>query len=107
MVVPISKTKYVILMSLNKDGKEIGTLGMLMAGGSAGVFSWLVTFPTDVVKTRLQSDVEGKYNGALDCVRKTWKAEGMPAFWRGLGSTVLRAFPINAATFTVVTWIMR
>lgn len=78
-----------------------------MAGGMAGVFSWIVTFPIDVVKTRLQSDVAGKYSGAIDCFKKTYAAEGHKAFSRGLVSTILRAFPTNAATFTVVTWIMR
>jgi solute carrier family 25 carnitine/acylcarnitine transporter 20/29 len=88
------------------DG-QVGTLGMLMAGGMAGVVSWIVTFPIDVVKTRLQCDSSGKYTGVFDCVRKTYAAEGYKAFSRGLTSTVIRAFPTNAATFTVVTWIMR
>ncbi|ODN04271.1 Mitochondrial basic amino acids transporter [Orchesella cincta] len=88
------------------DG-QVGTLGMLMAGGMAGVLSWIVTFPIDVVKTRLQCDDRGKYSGAFDCARKTYRSEGYRAFSRGLVSTVIRAFPTNAATFTVVTWIMR
>lgn len=88
-------------------GREVGPFGMMMAGGLAGVMSWIVTFPIDVVKTRLQSDVAGKYTGAVDCMIKTYKAEGHAAFSRGLVSTVIRAFPTNAATFTVVTYIMR
>ncbi len=85
----------------------MGTLGMMLAGGMAGVISWIVTFPIDVVKTRLQCDDRGKYNGIIDCIRKTYSTEGHRAFSRGLVSTVIRAFPTNAATFTVVTWIMR
>ncbi|CAL8111332.1 unnamed protein product [Orchesella dallaii] len=88
-------------------GGEVGTLGMMFAGGMAGVLSWIVTFPIDVVKTRLQCDASGKYSGAFDCARKTYRSEGYRAFSRGLVSTVIRAFPTNAATFTVVTWIMR
>lgn len=88
------------------DG-QVGTLGMMLAGGMAGVISWIVTFPIDVVKTRLQCDDRGKYRGIIDCVRKTYSTEGHRAFSRGLVSTVIRAFPTNAATFTVVTWIMR
>jgi solute carrier family 25 carnitine/acylcarnitine transporter 20/29 len=80
---------------------------MMMAGGMAGVTSWIFTFPIDVVKTRLQSDVSGKYSGAIDCAKKTWIAEGSRAFTRGLVSTVIRAFPTNAATFTVVAYIMK
>jgi len=85
----------------------VGTFGMMMAGGMAGVASWILTFPIDVVKTRIQSDVSGSYKGVVDCIKKTWVNEGSRAFSRGLVSSVIRAFPTNAATFTVVTWIMR
>jgi hypothetical protein len=80
---------------------------MLMAGGMSGVVSWVVTYPTDVVKTRIQMDTEGKYKGVADCIKKIYQTEGSGAFTRGLTPAVLRAFPTNAATFTVVTWIMR
>ncbi|CAG7720959.1 unnamed protein product, partial [Allacma fusca] len=93
--------------ALTRGGREITTPEMLMAGGMAGVASWIACFPMDVVKTRLQSDTQGKYMGTIDCIRKTMATEGYRAFFRGLNSTVIRAFPTNAATFTTVTWIMR
>ena len=34
--------------------KPIGTAHMMLAGGMAGMFSWLLTYPIDVVKSRLQ-----------------------------------------------------
>jgi len=80
---------------------------MLMAGGTAGVASWIFTVPIDVVKTRIQCDTVGKYSGAVDCFKKIYKSEGFPSFFRGLTSSLIRAFPTNAATFTVVTYIMR
>lgn len=81
----------------------------LMAGGFAGTFSWLVSFPVDVVKSRLQTDgMDGKlkYTGAVDCVKKSYQAEGMNFFTRGLTSTLLRAFPMNAVCFLVVSYVM-
>lgn len=91
----------------SKRGGDVSTFEMMMAGGMAGVFSWIACFPMDVIKTRLQSDVSGKYTGAVDCYRKTIGTEGYKALFRGLNSTVIRAFPTNAATFTAVMWVMR
>ena len=34
-------------------------------------------------------------------------SEGYSCLFRGVGSTVIRAFPTNAATMGVVTWIMK
>ena len=81
-----------------------------MAGGFAGTFSWIVTFPIDVVKSRLQVDgIEGtpKYKGAMDCVKKSYQTEGLAFFTRGLNSTLMRAFPMNAVCFLVVSYVMK
>lgn len=82
----------------------------LMAGGIAGTFSWLISFPIDVVKSRLQVDgIDGKpkYKGTIDCVKKSYQAEGMKFFTRGLNSTLMRAFPMNAVCFLVVSYVMK
>lgn len=79
---------------------------LLFAGGMSGIVSWLSTYPIDVIKSRLQADGIGgvnQYNGIMDCVRKSYQSEGMRVFTRGLTSTLLRAFPVNAATFATVT----
>ncbi|XP_046418929.1 mitochondrial basic amino acids transporter isoform X1 [Neodiprion virginianus] len=85
----------------------ISTFNMLMAGGLAGTASWIVTYPVDVIKSRLQAEVTGRYSGALDCLRQSVSAEGYACLFKGLNSTIIRAFPTNAATFTVVTWAFR
>ncbi|XP_075471193.1 mitochondrial basic amino acids transporter isoform X1 [Ascaphus truei] len=79
---------------------------LLFAGGMSGIASWLSTYPIDVIKSRLQADGIGgvnHYNGIVDCVRKSYAVEGWRVFTRGLTSTLLRAFPVNAATFAIVT----
>ncbi|XP_068194454.1 mitochondrial basic amino acids transporter isoform X3 [Antennarius striatus] len=79
---------------------------LLFAGGMSGIFSWLSTYPVDVIKSRLQADGVGgvnKYNGIMDCVRQSFQKEGWSVFSRGLVSTLLRAFPVNATTFATVT----
>ncbi|XP_051951639.1 mitochondrial basic amino acids transporter-like isoform X1 [Xyrauchen texanus] len=79
---------------------------LLFAGGMSGIASWLSTYPVDVIKSRLQADgVGGKfqYSSIMDCTRKSIKREGWRVFTRGLTSTLLRAFPVNATTFATVT----
>lgn len=63
---------------------------LLMAGGLAGCFSWLVTYPIDVIKTRYQADES--YANVRDCIKKTMQSEGNAVFWRGLIPTLLRYF---------------
>lgn len=82
---------------------------LLFAGGMAGIASWLSTYPVDVIKSRLQADGVGgvnQYSSIADCVRQSVRREGYMVFTRGLTSTLLRAFPVNAATFATVTLVL-
>ncbi len=40
-------------------------------------------------------------------MQASWRAEGPQFLTRGLGSTVIRAFPMNAATFFVYNLVMK
>ncbi|XP_017786860.1 PREDICTED: mitochondrial basic amino acids transporter [Nicrophorus vespilloides] len=92
-------------LSRTRDGAPVSTSRMLFCGGLAGVVSWTLTYPVDVLKSRLQYDP--KYTGAVDCLRRSLAAEGPHFLFRGLTPALVRAFPVNAAVFTVVTWTMR
>ena len=84
----------------------VSTPVLLLSGGLAGQCSWLSTYPVDVIKTRIQNDSRGEFKGAIDCVKRTWLESGVGGFFRGLSATMMRAFPVNAATFLTVTWII-
>ena len=86
---------------------HLGVLELLMAGGIAGSISWVSTYPFDVVKSRFQADINGKYTGLVDCARQAYKSQGMPVFFRGLSTALVRAFPVNAATLATYTLILR
>lgn len=97
-----------------EGAKHCPMIGLLMAGGLAGCCSWFSNYPVDVIKTRIQADgvyMDGKfhykYTGYKDCVKKSLAEEGWSFLYRGLTPTLLRAFPTNAATFTVVTLALR
>lgn len=90
--------------------KHPSSFHILMAGGLAGVLSWFITFPIDVIKTRMQVDgfnQQHQYSNYYDCLKKSYKSEGWRLFTRGLSSTLLRAFPMNAVCFLMVSTIMK
>jgi hypothetical protein len=51
-----------------------------------------------VIKSRLQSAPNGTYNGFADCVRKTIKADGVGALWKGFSAAMARAVPANVSS---------
>lgn len=72
---------------------------IVLAGGSAGAFQWLLTYPLDVTKSRIQAAKPGTYSGVLDCAIKSVSAEGPMVLFRGLNMALLRAFPLHASIF--------
>ncbi|ODQ52188.1 mitochondrial carrier [Saitoella complicata NRRL Y-17804] len=95
--------------SITRD--QIPAYRLCLYGAGAGYAMWFTSYPIDVIKSRLQTDgfagEAKKYLSGRDCLRKTWKGEGMGGFWRGFGPTVVRAAPVNAATFLVFEAAMR
>jgi len=75
----------------------------LIAGGIGGVMYWLLTYPTDVIKSSMQTDStirsERKYSGWLDCASKIYKADGARGFFKGFTPCLIRSFPANAVCF--------
>lgn len=94
----------------NKPVDQLGIFSLCFAGAIAGIASWVVTFPIDVVKSRIQGDgIDGKreYQGIIDCFRRTYQKEGWQAFGKGLTPTLIRAIPANAAIFYTVVVVKR
>lgn len=62
-----------------------------------------MVLPIDVVKSRIQADcpINPKYRGMVDCIRVSYKTEGLPVFFRGFYAIAFRALIVNAATFYV------
>lgn len=77
------------------------------AGGIAGALSWVLLYPIDVIKSRLQGDAVGKFTGAWDCLVKSVRSDGWRCLGRGMGAVALRAFISNGACFSAVVWTER
>ncbi|XP_040831480.1 solute carrier family 25 member 47 [Ochotona curzoniae] len=76
-------------------------LGVLVAGGCAGVLAWAVATPMDVIKSRLQADGQGqqRYRGLLHCMVTSVREEGLRVLFKGLTLNCCRAFPVNMVVF--------
>eukprot|EP01035_Chromulina_nebulosa_P017283 gene17283-22819_t len=79
---------------------EPSTLATLFAGGLAGSASWGLIYPIDVIKSNIQIS-NGKPLSMIETSLKLLRKYGPTVFFRGFVTTVVRAFPVNAATFYV------
>ena len=64
-------------------------VNILLAGGLAGWFSWLASYPVDVCKTRVQSDLAGNIRNAFR----------MGNLWKGFSYCSMRCCIANAGGF--------
>jgi len=89
---------------------NLNPLWVILCGAFGGFAMWAPVFPIDSIKSRMQTDGFGKdakYSGALDCARKVLAKEGVPGLFKGFAPCMLRAAPVNAATFLGFELAMR
>lgn len=65
-----------------------------------------------VIRSRLQEqgqvrNSEVHYAGVVDCIRKVFQKEGLPGFYRGCATNLLRTTPSAVITFTSYEMIHR
>ena len=87
---------------LKQDEKPTATRKMIF-GGMAGVMAGLITYPNDTVRRLLQLQgsrgTEAVYTGYWDCVRQTYRREGIGRFYRGVVVNIVRMAPNAAVQF--------
>ncbi|KAE9542989.1 hypothetical protein AGLY_002900 [Aphis glycines] len=82
-------------------GSNKGLKG-IVAGGITGGIEICITYPTEYVKTQIQLDEKAgarKYNGIMDCVKKTVKSHGVFGLYRGLSVLLYGSIPKSAVRF--------
>lgn len=77
--------------------------GKIGAAGTAKFFAALITYPHEVIRTRLRqapmADGRLKYTGIVQCFRLMWKEEGMASLYGGLTPHMLRVVPSACIMF--------
>jgi solute carrier family 25 folate transporter 32 len=90
------------------DG-SLSPLGYFACSSLSMTVSSVLTYPQDVVRARLQGT--DRYTGAMDCVRQTYRLEGLRGLYAGLGAHLARLLPTSAITFLVYertcAWLSR
>lgn len=76
-----------------------------IAGGFAGMATWGVTYPFDVLKTVWQTN-QTQQLSYYSTFRHCFNNQGSRFFFKGLGATLFRAWPHNAVVFFVYNSIM-
>ena len=99
----IQYTSYYYINRITKDTKFDSKL---FAGAFAGTFTISITYPTDLIRRRLQ--LQGfdksvpKYDGIFDCCKKIFKHDGIKGFYRGLSATYVKTGPAVAIQFWTI-----
>jgi len=88
--------------ALIKQGEDDLTVWTrLFAGAAAGITSVTVTYPLDLIRTRLsvQTAENWKYNGIVNCAIVIARTEGPLALYKGINPTVLGIAPYVGLNF--------
>jgi solute carrier family 25 protein 43 len=95
-------TKLKVILADPNTGK-ISPLNSLLAGSVGGISATVVTYPTDMVKTRLTvahaDPSKSKYKSILHCFKVVAQEEGMMAFYKGLSTSIIGVIPFAGGTF--------
>ncbi|KZP25655.1 mitochondrial carrier [Athelia psychrophila] len=94
----------------NADSPVARALRDIAFGSLAGMVSEVFEYPFDLAKTRLQSQVlenTARFSGPLDCLKQTWKNEGVRGLYRGLPVPLVGSMAETASVFVAYTQLQR
>ncbi|KAM7140599.1 mitochondrial ornithine transporter 2 [Molossus nigricans] len=87
---------------------ELGPVPLMLSGGIAGICLWLVIYPVDCIKSRIQVlSMSGKQAGFIRTLLSIVEREGIAALYFGLTATMIRALPANGSLFLVYEYSRR
>ncbi|GMM35072.1 mitochondrial 2-oxodicarboxylate carrier [Saccharomycopsis crataegensis] len=88
------------------DTRPLPFTYQFIAGAVAGISEILMMYPLDVVKTRMQLQVNKptgaigeQYSGVFDCIKKIVKTEGPTRLYRGISAPIMMEAPKRATKF--------
>lgn len=84
------------------DNGALSVGSQLGAGGAAATTAWLVGYPFDVIKTRVQGlrfEKGDRIPSVLATAGEMFRQDGVRVFYRGLGLKLARAVPMSMIGF--------
>ncbi|KAJ0081586.1 hypothetical protein Patl1_10668 [Pistacia atlantica] len=92
------------LIAASSNHSNLIDMGIgIVSGGLGGVAFWSAVLPLDVAKTVIQTDLEkNSTRNPFQILNSIYRRAGLKGCYAGLGPTIVRAFPANAAA--IVTW---
>lgn len=85
-------------------------LASAFAGGCAGSITWAIVYPVDVIKSQIQTaplDTPFRDLRMFSVGQAIVARHGAMYLFRGLGITLLRAFPVNGTIFPVYEFTLK
>ncbi|GBF94373.1 folate transporter chloroplastic [Raphidocelis subcapitata] len=97
------------------EARQLGSAEVSVYGALSKLTAAVSTYPTQVVRSRLQQRFEAGrplvYRSAREAVVLTWQREGAGGFYKGLAPSLLRVMPQSAITLAVyealLQWLSR
>ncbi|KAK3015883.1 hypothetical protein RJ639_005710 [Escallonia herrerae] len=92
------------LKDASSDSTNLMDVGVrIMSGGLGGIAFWSAVLPLDVAKTIIQTAPDkSSTRNPFQVLKSIYGRSGLGGCYTGLGPTIARAFPANAAA--IVTW---
>eukprot|EP00930_Biecheleria_cincta_P031100 TRINITY_DN21578_c0_g1_i1.p1 TRINITY_DN21578_c0_g1~~TRINITY_DN21578_c0_g1_i1.p1 ORF type:complete len:325 (+),score=66.38 TRINITY_DN21578_c0_g1_i1:29-976(+) len=79
--------------------KDVPLIWSAFCGSFAGVAYWLIPYPADTVKSKIQTDTRFRGQSFLQVLQTVLKEEGVVGLYKGCGITCARAVPSHALVF--------
>lgn len=86
---------------------ELSLFYSALSGSCAGIGYWMVPYPADTIKSRIQTDPNMTGKSFMQVARHVVDTEGLIGLYRGCTITCLRAVPSCAMVYYVYDWCDR
>jgi hypothetical protein len=81
----------------NEDNQPLHMGTVVMISSLTGACAWICNYPFDTVKSVMQAGSMQEKMTTRSAIQSIYKSGGLKAFWRGVGSSTLRAMLVTSS----------